>query len=83
MSPEDVSNYGTYAPYYALVIVLIFEKYAQRWQKNRLQCTFDKINWFKKLEEKINKIKNKEAPHRLIKKGDPQILPKMDRDPTE
>ncbi len=36
VSPEDLSHYGTYAPYYALVIVLIMEKYAQRWQFNRL-----------------------------------------------
>lgn len=28
---SDLNSYGTYAPYYALVIVLIMEKYAQRW----------------------------------------------------
>jgi hypothetical protein len=28
VSPEDLAHYGTYGPYYALVVVLIFEKYA-------------------------------------------------------
>lgn len=53
---KDLNSYGTYAPYYALVIVLIMEKYAQRWQFNRLQCTFEKITQFKTLEEQMEKI---------------------------
>jgi hypothetical protein len=62
ISPEDLSHYGTYAPYYALVVVLIMEKYAQRWQFNRLQCTFDKVSEFKTLEEQIEQIKQAKNP---------------------
>jgi hypothetical protein len=39
ISPEDVYNIGNHAPLYIMLILLIFEKSAQRWQLNRYGCT--------------------------------------------
>ena len=54
ISPERLVDVSSHGPYYLLIIVLILEKYAQRWMTNRLGCTLEQVKEFKKLDEQIH-----------------------------
>jgi hypothetical protein len=55
-STEDISNAWTHVPYIILIVILLCEKFAQRWCKTRFGCTLEKVNYFKTLDEKIRII---------------------------
>ncbi len=57
VGPGDTTNLASHAPLYVMLILLIIEKSAQRWQKNRYGCSLAKITEFKTLEEKLILIK--------------------------
>lgn len=52
VSACDLFEFTKFLPMQYLFIILIFEKLAQRWLTNRFGCTFEKIQYFKNIEEK-------------------------------
>ena len=59
MVEGPVENIAHHIPLYTILIVLILEKLAQKWQKNRFGCTIDEIIEYKTLDEKVNLVKTK------------------------
>ena len=59
IDPKDINNVGKHLPLYALIILITFEKLAQKWQMDRFGCTIHKVRKFKILEEEYNTIKKK------------------------
>jgi hypothetical protein len=61
-SPYYVSNHAYFYNFYGYVIILIlliFEKNGQLWSLDRFGCTLEKQAYFKEVEDKMNKLKNK------------------------
>lgn len=52
-----VEQIAHHLPLYTILIVLILEKLAQKWQKDRFGCTLDRIIEYKTIDEQVALIK--------------------------
>lgn len=55
---KSVEEIAHHLPLCTILIVLILEKLAQKWQKNRFGCTLEKIIEYKTIDEQVLLIKN-------------------------
>lgn len=56
-SPTELSGHGYFYNLYGYLLILmllIFEKSAQKWALNRFGCNSEKIAWFKEIEKNLN-----------------------------
>lgn len=75
VGPKESSSMANHAPLYLMLILLILEKSAQRWQYNRYGCSLEKITEFKTLEEKVRLIKNEKEPRAITTES---VIPRPD-----
>lgn len=65
-SPKAVSGHGYFYNLYGYLIILlllVFEKNAQKWALDRFGCTPEKVKHFKEIEENLIKMENKPTAH--------------------
>ena len=64
-TPENLTNIGSSLPLYVMLILLIFEKQAQKWQINRFGCSIEKIRYFTKIDELMRQVQEKLHPGQI------------------
>lgn len=62
VGPDDTTSLANHAPLYAMLVLLIMEKSAQRWQFNRYGLSLERVTAFKTIEEQLRLIKKNKEP---------------------